>query len=114
MLHEVEMKPSSKQEWVAWVRRAEASGQSLSAFAAQHGLSRSGLYFWRQQVRAQPAPAANASTALAFVRLEAEATPPTGASLEVVLQNGRVIRVPAAFDAAALAKLLAVVDGGAR
>ena len=108
------MKPSSKQEWLAWVRRAEASGQSLSAFAAQHGLSRSALYFWRHQVRAQPAPAANASTALAFVRLEAAPTPPTMAPLELVLENGRVIRVPAAFDDESLAWLLAFVDGGER
>ena len=108
------MKPTTRQEWAVWVRKAEASELSISDFSRKHGLSRSALYRWRGKlgvsVSGQRAPKASP---LAFVRLDATVPSPSTTSppLEVALANGRVIRVPPVFDEASLARVLNVVEG---
>lgn len=105
---------STRAEWTKRVRRWERSGLTLREFAEREGLSAKNLGWWRWRLAkdgevqapagedaAQPAP-------LSFVRLEAEPQP--AAMLEVVLTNGRVVRVPPTFDSAALASLLDVVE----
>jgi len=108
------MKPTTRQEWAVWVRKAEASELSISVFARNNGVSRSALYRWRGKlgvsVSGQRAPKASP---LAFVRLDATvpSSSTTSTPLEVALANGRVIRVPPVFDEASLARLLNVVEG---
>lgn len=108
------MEPRSRQEWSSWVRKAEASGLSIAVFAAQHGVSRSGLYYWRRKLREPTPRTGKPSRPLAFVRLVPAApssSPSSCAPLEVALANGRVIRVPPAFDETSLARLLNIVEG---
>lgn len=108
------MKPTTRQEWAVWVRKAEASELSISDFSRKHGLSRSALYRWRGKlgvsVSGQRAPKASP---LEFVRLDATvpSSSTTSPPLEVALANGRVIRVPPVFDEASLARVLNVVEG---
>jgi transposase-like protein len=92
----------------------DQSGLSPGAFAAREGLSPQRLWRWRRQL-GTPA----AATFEEIVRrdagsiLEGEATAPAplGADrFEIVLVSGRVVRVPALFDATALRQLLAIVD----
>ena len=99
------MQPQSREEWSKWVTKAEASGQTITEFAAVHGLSRSALYFWRRKLRrAKPAPT------VSFVRLETRPEPPPRAALELLFPSGVVVRVPDGFEEAALVRLLAAME----
>jgi transposase-like protein len=117
-----------EQFWRQMFARWTASGLSIAAFCEEAGLSQQSFYRWRralrertsragQQRRAQVVDAAN-ETATAttgrslplFVPLAVETTT-AAAILEVVISDGRVIRVPAGFDALTLAQVLAVLEG---
>ena len=104
---------STRAEWAKRVRRWERSGLPLREFAEREGLSARSLGWWRWrlakdgEVRATVVEEA-AAPALSFVRLEAEAQPT--AMLEVVLKNGRVVRVPPTFDGETLVHFLDVAE----
>lgn len=84
----------------------ERSGQSVSTFAADHGLDPQRVYLWRRRLGvAEP-------TTFQEILVRPAASPllvPPGASFEVALTSGDIVRVPPAFDAAALARLLDVL-----
>ena len=98
-----------------------APGARVSQVARRHGVCASLLHRWRRQaegrpVRKMPRPAA-------FVPLLLEAGCPPGppasapaasgttdAAIEVVLRNGRMLRVGAGADAAAVARLAAALE----
>jgi hypothetical protein len=81
----------------------ERSGASLAAFAKREGLSAERLYRWRARL---------AKAAFVEVRPGIAGTA-GGGVLEVVLARGRVVRVPADFNEAALRRLIALLEGGA-
>lgn len=88
------------------------SGLSPGAFAAREGLDAQRLWRWRRKL--------GAPTTLAFEEIVhhdaaaiidgEEAIPPARERFEIVLLSGRVVRVPASFDATALRHLLTIVD----
>ena len=88
--------------WRRMLRRWRDSGRSVRDFCAEHGLSEPSFYGWRRTLdeRDREAPA--------FVPVTV-ACAPAAPALEVVVGSGRVIRVPAGFDAATLRDLLAVL-----
>jgi transposase-like protein len=114
--------------WRHVLRQWRRSGQGVRPYCAEHGLSEPSFYAWRrtiqqrdrqaeassQRVRRQAGePVANTSSRRrpgaglpAFVPVTVVAPAP---SLEVVLRDGRAVRVPAGFDAASLRQLLAVL-----
>jgi transposase-like protein len=88
----------------------QRSGKPVSVFAAEHGLDPQRLYSWRRRLgKAERTtfkelivrPAASISVAA------------TGASFEIMLRSGVVVRVPQSFDAAALERLLVVLRADA-
>ena len=97
--------------------------RQVSATARRHGVSRSLLTTWRRQYREGELGGAQSP---AFIPLTlASAVPAPGVSatsttpgawpdtrVEIVLANGRRIVVPIDVGPAALARLIAVVDGG--
>jgi len=97
--------------------------RQVSATARRHGVSRSLLTTWRRQYRAgelggRPSPAFIPLT-LASVLPEPEVSAAsampavrTDTRVEIVLGNGRRLVVPVDVDPTALARLIAVVDGG--
>jgi hypothetical protein len=116
-----------EQFWRQMFARWTASGLSIAAFCEEAGLSQQSFYRWRrvlrkrtsrlgqqQRPRAVDAATEKAATAIArplplFVPLAVESI--AGAPvLEVVVCGGRVIRVPAGFDAPTLAQVLAVLE----
>jgi hypothetical protein len=84
----------------------ERSGKSVSTFAADHGLDPQRVYLWRRRLgAAEP-------TTFQEIVVRPAASPhlaPPGAPFEVALTSGDIVRVPPAFDAAALARLLDVL-----
>lgn len=84
----------------------ERSGKSVSIFAADHGLDPQRLYLWRRRLgSAEP-------TTFQEIVVRPAASPhlaPADAPFEIALTSGDILRVPASFEAAALARLLDVL-----
>jgi len=90
--------------------------RQVSATARRHGVSRSLLTTWRRQFRegelcGGPSPAFAPLTLLPEPAAS-ESAACSDSRIEIVLGNGRRLLVPIDVDPAALARLLAVVDGG--
>jgi transposase len=86
------------------------SGKPVSVFATEQGLDPQRLYSWRRRLgKAEPTT---------FQELIVRPSPRISvingdAPFEVALPSGVVVRVPASFDAAALERLLGVLQGRA-
>ena len=93
--------PSRERYWREAIVGWKKSGQTIAAYCRARGLGQASFYAWRRQFarRDRVAPAAT------FVPL----TVVPDAVVEVVLPKGVVVRVPAAADAAAVAKLVAAL-----
>ena len=98
-----------EQFWHEAVTAWQKSGLSVRAFCAGRGLAEPSFYSWRRELarRAQGRAKSPARPRLVPVRVVADAL------LEVVLPSGVVVRVPAAADAAAVAKLVAALGAPA-
>lgn len=102
-----------RREWAetearAWYAQWRASGLSVPAFARQHGFSADRFYRWRRKFEAATAPAPTPAV-LPLVAVSPR-TPATPAGFELACGRGRVLRIPASFDPAALRALLRVLD----
>ena len=113
--------------WRRMVGQWRRSGQTVRDFCAAHALSEPSFFGWRRTIgdRDRQAAASQAANgrrhharplapddnrdraAPAFVPVHVL---PAATALEVVLGSGRVVRVPAGFDAATLRQLLAILD----
>lgn len=111
------------------VEEAVRPGSSVAGVADRHGVSRSLLFEWRRQVREGTMPGVvraetDAPSALVPVRLVEDPTPRpqaaasarperparSGATIELVLRNGRVLRVAEAIRPEVLGRLAAALD----
>ena len=93
--------------WRDLIDRWKASGQSVAAFCAAHGVSPATFYAWRKRLAASGSRTVPPSPAFAAVRVIPDPT------AEVILPSGLVVRVPAAADPAAVARLVAALRGAA-
>ncbi len=130
----------STQEKLRIIEEALTSGASIAAVADRNGVCRSLLYTWLRLVRAGRMPGISMSSpapaSFLPVRIEgpmAAPPPPEPDSdpppvrhfsspsraqrerqVEVMLANGRRLRVDERIDPAALAMIVAALDGGTR
>ena len=109
--------------WRRLLRQWRRSELTVREFCDQHDVSEPSFYAWRrtiterEQQRYQrqtnmpagedPCPARQPL----FVPLRVVPTA-AGMAFEVVVSDGRVVRVPAGFDAASLRQLLAILEEG--
>jgi transposase-like protein len=103
-----------EQFWRDVLRRWPDSGLTIRAYCRRHGLSEPSFYVWRRELAqrdelAQPAADAAAVT---FAPLTVHAAPsgPAERSVEVVLVNGRRLRVPVGVAAGVVRDLLTVLE----
>ena len=85
----------------------ERSGKSVREFAEEHRLDAQRLYSWRRRV------AGGDRTTFRELIVRPSSPPPTQEeprAFEIRLPSGIVIRVPAAFESAGLARLLDVLS----
>ena len=109
----------SRAEWTADVVRWRKSGLGSAEYAAEHGLERSSLLWWSSQLgpniderEAHPSSAAPVAFVPLRVREDKVAVEaPAPGYIEVVLNNGRRVRVTGAVDGAELARVVAAVEG---
>jgi transposase len=115
------------EQKLALIEEAMRPGSSVAGVADRHGMSRSLLFEWRRQAREGTMPglvrAEPETPVLVPVRVVDEgpaSKPPSarqdrpsrpGATVEVVLRNGRVLRVAEAIGPEVLARLAAALDG---
>lgn len=116
------------EQKLALVEEVLRPGASVAAVADRHGMSRSLLFEWRRQVREGTMPGvlrAETAPALVPVRIVEDAPPKeapvpsrrsvaragkSAAMVEVVLSNGRVLRVSEAIRPEVLGRLAAALD----
>ena len=101
----------------AIVGKMARSGANMSAIAREHGVAQSLLYRWRKELAAadhgvpQFLPVALAAPQ----RPTTIASPldglPLAARIEIVLANGRAVRVGVDVDTAALVRIVAALEG---
>jgi hypothetical protein len=80
---------------------------SVRAFCDRHGLATASFYNWRRLLARRAAE----EPVFVPVQVVADAVPEWANALEVVLADGRSVRVAPGFDAATLRQLLAVLEG---
>jgi transposase len=97
-----------EQRWRRWISKWQASGQGVRAFCARHGLAPPSFYAWRRTLARRAADQA----AFVPVHIVADMPPVSASALEVVLPDGRMVRVAPGFDAATLRALLSVLQEG--
>ena len=128
-------KPEDK---VTILDEAFGTGGSVAAASERHGVSRALIYYWRRAAREGRIPGvgvtAEAQPQFVPVRIEARPSAPcpaepkagTGGStrptrsrprgqglIEIVLANGRTLKVDDGIEPERLARLVGVLDGGA-
>ena len=94
--------------WRQVVARWKRSGLSVRAFCGAEGLNPMTFYWWRRELgrRDQPQPS------FLPVRVLAESTEPSTIGIEVVLANGRSVRVGAGFDPLTLVRVVETLEQG--
>ena len=88
------------------------SGLSAHRFAEEHGLSAQRVYWWRDRLRSQR-DGTQAAPALIPVRIvEQERREGQDGTLEIVLRDGAVVRVPRRVDLGWLREVVAALEEG--
>jgi hypothetical protein len=111
----------SRTEWTAEVIQWRKSGLGSAEYAEQRGLTRGTLLWWSRQVGAvdevRDAAPITAVAPVTFVplRVREDLSQPAAAgegSIEVILCNGRRVRIAGAVDGGTLARVLDAAEGG--
>ena len=110
MAKTVHGRPSREPYWRQVIARWKRSGLSVRAFCGAEGLNPMTFYWWRRELgrRDQPQPA------FLPVRVLAESTEPSTFGIEIVLANGRSVRVSAGFDSGTLVRVVELLEQGGR
>ena len=128
--------PQKQAYWEDVLRRWRTSGQTVRAFCRNAGVPETALYFWRRELarrsasaeagrepavqtalttltarapRRRPRPR-RTTTSFLPVRVVAEKTVEATGTIEIVLSQGRTIRVGAGFDRQTLRDVLAALE----
>jgi len=107
-------KKVSAGEWATRVERWKRSGLSAEEFSAREGLRAARLSWWRWYLaRKEPRRDVAAPSKLQFVParvIERGETRPASPSVEVVLANGRVVRITGAVEPKLLMEAIRVLE----
>jgi hypothetical protein len=93
--------------WRRWIGEWQTSGLSARAFCQRRRLTVASFYAWRRVLQRRDAEKA----AFVPVQVVADAVADRASAVEVVLTDGRTVRVAPGFDTATLRQVLAVLEG---
>lgn len=108
----------SDEDKLAIVFSVGVGGATVTQIAQRHEITRQQIYAWRYSLKKKGLLSADAEALFLPVEISAKGSEPvavcasgaTPASIEVVLRNGRCLRVDTSVDAAALTQLIRVVE----
>jgi transposase len=108
----------SRAEKLAIVAEASVPDVNVSAIARRHGIQPSLLFRWREQFADTPKndvepPSSSDDSGPSFVPVALPAPPvisQPACSVEIVLRNGRRVRVRTAIDTAALKRIVDALE----
>ena len=101
---------ATESRWRELIAEQERSGQSVADFAHSRGVPPASLYWWRSELRRRSRRPSSSPTIVPVTLISRAGEHDQSESFELVLAGGRRVRVPARFDAAALARLINVVE----
>jgi transposase-like protein len=96
-----------REAWREHVERWGLSGLTAAQYAERWGINASSLKVWRWKLGRGGPKAPPKSVVATLVEMRA----PDNHRVELELQGGRRLRIPATFDSAALRRLLEVLEG---
>ena len=96
-----------ERQWRRWIAQWQTSGLSVADFCDRHSLATPSFYAWRRRLQQRAAD----TPALVAVQVVADTPPAQASALELVLADGRIVRVAPGFDAATLRQLLTALEG---
>ncbi|HEV3256580.1 MAG TPA: hypothetical protein VG013_06865 [Gemmataceae bacterium] len=103
--------PGKEQHWRQLINQWQRSGLSVRAFCQRQHLAVPSFYAWRRTLRQRDGLARPATPPVTFlpvhVRPDASNAPPP---LELVLADGRCLRIPHGFDAAHLRQVVLALE----
>ena len=103
-----------RQGWAREIEAWRSSGQTLSAWSRERGISRDRLEYWKRRLtgRCEKSISGGMIGPLALIpEVSPSAQPAPAAPIEVVVERaGLRILLPTGFEAAELLRLLDVVD----
>ena len=103
--------PRKERFWRRLLQRWQRSGLSIRAFCRQQGCSEPSFHAWRRTLAQRDRQTATTSAPVTFVPLHVQQEPVlTDAPLELLLTNGRRLRIPPGYPATLLAEVLAVLE----
>jgi hypothetical protein len=104
--------PTKENTWRRLLRQWQRSGLTGRGFCAAHGLSEASFYAWRRELarRDQENGVNDAAPRPAFLKLAVDASTSLAPAIDVVLAEGRLLRVRPGFDADLLRQLLQVLE----
>jgi transposase-like protein len=109
-------KPRDAQKerfWRQAIRRWLRSGLTARAFCLEHGLAEANLYAWRRTLAARDAQTVPfAEVQVLADEADSKTAQAANTALELVLANGRVLRIGASFEADTLRRLLPLLEEG--
>jgi transposase len=110
---------SKEQFWRRLLRLWRGKNLTIRDFCAEHDVSEASFYAWRRTIAerdrqgAAKPPTSKEDNQGAPVFVPVHVLPALAETpLEVVLGQGRIVRVSAGFDAATLRQLLAILEEG--
>ena len=102
-----------EQSWLKHIRRWQKSQLTVRQFCLRHHLREANFYAWRRLLRQRglfPDSPLMLDPMPAFVKVVVDAEPPHATPIDVVLGEGRVLRVRAGFDADLLLQLVQLLE----
>jgi transposase len=96
-----------ERQWRRWIDLWQDSGSSVADFCARHGLSTATFYAWRKTLHQRD------QQRLSFlpVHIVDDPAPPAACPIELLLPDGRLLRLRPGFDAPTLRRLLELLAG---
>lgn len=106
-----ERRRRSVEEGRALIAAWQASGLSQHAFAAERGVRKQRIGYWRRRLRSEPRPPVAAEPATAFVQVPAPERPVLGGWV-VEWPDGMRLHVGTIADVAVLRAVVSALRGG--
>lgn len=100
--------PVKEKYWRRLLGQWRRSGLTARQFCAQQGISQPSFYAWRSEIDRRDQATTLRPSAPTFVKLALEGAAPS--PLEIVLTDGRLLRVRPGCDAALLRQVLRLLE----